>query len=224
MGKNVATATSKELILSLIKKKVKRIAIYLLLLMFVGTTMLMRIEDLDFIHALYCTSITITSSGTEKCFSTKLGRGFAIVWIILGAICKSYTCFTFTKAYTKIKQQSILKNETTTTELKPPEKKKDRGDNPKGVKGQTSMKEEFERLDDIGGMGKSEIKEKQPWRHSLGKHQPRLLLWFGVFASVRPSGWPQPRHHPRDPRCSAESKTGMTIGVIKAAPEPAATN
>lgn len=132
MDKNVATATSKKLI----KKKGKRIAIYLLVLMVVGTAILIQIEDLDFIHALYCTSITITSSGTEKCFSTKLGRGFAIVWMIVAAIYKSYALFTVTRVYTKIKQRSILKSETAAAELKPPEKEDDRddgGDDPKFI-------------------------------------------------------------------------------------------
>ncbi|XP_024976019.1 two pore potassium channel a-like [Cynara cardunculus var. scolymus] len=74
--------------------------------MIVDTVILILIEGLDFIHALYCISITITSAGTEKCFSTKLGRSFAIFWMIFGALYKNFVLFTFTKVYTEIKQRS----------------------------------------------------------------------------------------------------------------------
>ncbi|KAJ9568072.1 hypothetical protein OSB04_004038 [Centaurea solstitialis] len=99
-----------------IRKKCIMVVVLFLIHMAIGTAILILIEDLDFIHALYCISITITSAGTEKCFSTKLGRVFALVWMLLGAIYKSYVLFAFTEVYTEIKQRSKeLKSRITVT-------------------------------------------------------------------------------------------------------------
>ncbi|KAJ9565375.1 hypothetical protein OSB04_001341 [Centaurea solstitialis] len=77
------------------------IVILFLVHMAVGTAILVSIEDLDFIHAFYCISITITSAGSHKCFSTKHGRVLALSWILLGTIYKGYVLFIFTELYTQ---------------------------------------------------------------------------------------------------------------------------
>ncbi|KAJ9568176.1 hypothetical protein OSB04_004142 [Centaurea solstitialis] len=115
---NVAS-TARELI----KKKAKIIGLSLLGIMVVETVILIPIENLDFIHALYCISITITSAGTEKCFSTELGRSLAIFWIIFGALFKNYVLFTFTEVYIDIKQRSIEQRMPTVAPIQPPEPK-----------------------------------------------------------------------------------------------------
>ncbi|KAI3673865.1 hypothetical protein L6452_39995 [Arctium lappa] len=61
-SKDPNTATAKKLI----KKQCKRVAIYYLVLIVVGMVIIFSTEDLDFIHALYCISITITSAEDQK--------------------------------------------------------------------------------------------------------------------------------------------------------------
>ncbi|KAJ9567248.1 hypothetical protein OSB04_003214 [Centaurea solstitialis] len=87
------TPTTMELLPKLIKEKGKKVGIGFMVLMVVGTVFVIVSEKLNFIHALYCISITITSAGIDKCFSTERGRIFAIIWIIFGAICKYYVVF-----------------------------------------------------------------------------------------------------------------------------------
>ncbi|KAJ9568061.1 hypothetical protein OSB04_004027 [Centaurea solstitialis] len=102
--------TSKEL-KEMSKKYFKIIMFFLMVLMAIGTAILFLIEPLDFIYAFYCISTTISSaSAGDCCFSTKQGRSFAIVWILLCSSYKGYVVFTFTRLYTLYIQLSKLKS------------------------------------------------------------------------------------------------------------------
>ncbi|KVH99180.1 Ion transport 2 [Cynara cardunculus var. scolymus] len=122
-GDDRNTDTAKELKRKLIKRKGKRVAVYFVVVMVIGTVIMILTEDLHFVRAVYCISITITSACTEKCFSTKMGRSFAMVLLLVGAIYKNYVLFTMTDVYIEIRQRLSIQKEPPDEESKPAEPK-----------------------------------------------------------------------------------------------------
>ncbi|KAJ9565283.1 hypothetical protein OSB04_001249 [Centaurea solstitialis] len=100
-----------------VRNKIIAMVILFLVHMAVGTAILISIEDLDFIHAFYCISVTITSAGSHQCFSTKRGRVLALSWILLGTIYKGYVLFIFTELYTQRTHRHLERKTITTTTL-----------------------------------------------------------------------------------------------------------
>ncbi|KAJ4975561.1 hypothetical protein NE237_000667 [Protea cynaroides] len=78
----------KELETNRVKYKFVLILILLLLLIIAGTMFLYWYEKLDLVDAFYCVCSTITTLGYgDKSFSTKMGRVFAVFWILASTIC-----------------------------------------------------------------------------------------------------------------------------------------
>lgn len=98
------------------------LVVLLVVLMGAGTTVLVAVEDLDFVHAFYCVVGTITSLGyIDKCFSTKGGRVFALFWILSGCIYLGQLLFSFAVLHTHSRQRKLvkwaLKRKTTPADL-----------------------------------------------------------------------------------------------------------
>jgi potassium channel subfamily K len=59
----------------------------LMALVVVGTVVLMKVEDMDPVDAVYCVCVTVTTLGYgDNSFKTTTGRIFAIVWILTGTV------------------------------------------------------------------------------------------------------------------------------------------
>ncbi|PWA97363.1 two pore domain potassium channel, EF-hand domain pair [Artemisia annua] len=96
--------------------------VLLVVLMGAGTTVLVAVEDLDFVHAFYCVVGTITSLGyIDKCFSTEGGRVFALFWILSGTVYLGQLLFSFAVLHTQSRQRKLvkwaLKRKTTPADL-----------------------------------------------------------------------------------------------------------
>ncbi|KAI3964344.1 hypothetical protein MKX01_024961 [Papaver californicum] len=82
----------------------------LLLLIVVGTIFLTRVEKLSLVDAFYCVCSTITTLGYgDKSFSTKVGRIFAVFWILTSTICLGLFFLHLAELSTERKQRSIVK-------------------------------------------------------------------------------------------------------------------
>lgn len=62
--------------------------ILVIFLMILGTLVLSFVEKLSYFEAFYCVCATITTLGYgDKSFSTRLGRLFAVFWILITTVC-----------------------------------------------------------------------------------------------------------------------------------------
>ncbi|KAI3673863.1 hypothetical protein L6452_39993 [Arctium lappa] len=83
--------------------------ILLVIFMVVGMSVLVSLEKLDFDHAFYCIVATISSVGNDKCFSTKGGRTFGVIWMLYTTYTLGIVFFTFAESQTQKKQRSLEK-------------------------------------------------------------------------------------------------------------------
>ncbi|GKB87337.1 two-pore potassium channel 1-like protein, partial [Tanacetum coccineum] len=83
------------------RKKCVLLVVMLVAIITVGAVVLVRVEDLDFIHALYCVLATIIGVGSDRCFSTIGGRVFALFWMLSGTIYLGELLFRFTELLTQ---------------------------------------------------------------------------------------------------------------------------
>nr|GEY69069.1 two-pore potassium channel 1-like [Tanacetum cinerariifolium] len=83
------------------RKKCVLLVVMLVAIIAVGAVVLVRVEDLDFIHALYCVLATIIGVGSDRCFSTIGGRVFALFWMLSGTIYLGELLFRFTELLTQ---------------------------------------------------------------------------------------------------------------------------
>lgn len=82
----------------------------LLILIVVGTTFLVTVEELDVIDAFYCVCSTITTLGYgDKSFSTQAGRIFAVFWILTGTICLGQVFLYMAELNTENRQKALVK-------------------------------------------------------------------------------------------------------------------
>lgn len=94
------------------KARNKCIVVFLFLLLFIisGTAFLISLEKLDFIDAFYCVCSTITTLGYgDKSFSTKWGRIFAILWILISTITLAQFFLYIAELKTERRQKSLVK-------------------------------------------------------------------------------------------------------------------
>ncbi|GKV19401.1 hypothetical protein SLEP1_g29669 [Rubroshorea leprosula] len=78
--------------------------------MFIGIFMLMGIEKMDFLDAVYCTSTTMTTVGYgDESFSTALGRLFGIAWISSGTTSLGQLLLYLAEAYVEGQQIEVVK-------------------------------------------------------------------------------------------------------------------
>ncbi|KAM7270511.1 hypothetical protein ACFE04_029725 [Oxalis oulophora] len=97
-------------------------AALLFILMVMGITFLMLVENMKFVDAFYCVCSTITTLGYgDESFSTGFGRGFAVVWILSSTICLAQFFYYLAELYTERRQRSlvnwVLTRKLTSTDL-----------------------------------------------------------------------------------------------------------
>ncbi|KAF6153739.1 hypothetical protein GIB67_000972 [Kingdonia uniflora] len=104
------TEIVKEVEANKVKYKFLVTLILLVVLILVGTVFLSRVEDLDIIDAFYCVCSTITTLGYgDKSFSTRIGRVFAIFWILTSTICLAQFFLYLAELSTESRQQALVK-------------------------------------------------------------------------------------------------------------------
>ncbi|KAK1272564.1 Two-pore potassium channel 1 [Acorus gramineus] len=100
----------KELETNGIRYKFIISAMFLLVLIAVGTAVLWRVEKLEFIDAFYCVCSTITTLGYgDKSFSTEGGRVFAIIWILASTVCVAQFFLYLAELNAERRQQLLTK-------------------------------------------------------------------------------------------------------------------
>ncbi|KAJ9565671.1 hypothetical protein OSB04_001637 [Centaurea solstitialis] len=82
---------------------------YLVVHFAIGIPVMVLVEKLDFVHAFYCINATLISVGSDNCFSTKIGRIFALFWILQGVFIITVMLFVFTELYTQRRKTSLVK-------------------------------------------------------------------------------------------------------------------
>ncbi|GAA0166667.1 ion channel [Lithospermum erythrorhizon] len=82
----------------------------ILFLFLAGIFFLYFFEDLELFDAFYCVCSTVTTLGYgDKSFSTKTGRLFAAVWILISTICWAQFFYYLAQLYTERRQRSLIK-------------------------------------------------------------------------------------------------------------------
>ncbi|KAK1272527.1 Two pore potassium channel a [Acorus gramineus] len=100
----------KELETNRVRYKFIISAVFLLVLIAVGTAVLWRVEKLEFIDAFYCVCSTITTLGYgDKSFSTEGGRVFAIIWILASTVCVAQFFLYLAELNAERRQQLLTK-------------------------------------------------------------------------------------------------------------------
>lgn len=94
----------------------------LLALMVIGIVFLYEVEGLDLLNSFYCVCTTITSLGYgDQSFSTKAGRIFASIWIMVSTLCLIQFFLYLAEVRTEDRQQSlvhwVLRRKTTRADL-----------------------------------------------------------------------------------------------------------
>ncbi|KAK4851218.1 hypothetical protein QYF36_013358 [Acer negundo] len=78
----------KEIETNKVMYKIFVVSILLLVLFLVGTIVLIFVEEMSFIDAFYCVCCTVTTLGYgDKSFKSKMGRIFAVFWILTSTVC-----------------------------------------------------------------------------------------------------------------------------------------
>ncbi|XP_051134021.1 two-pore potassium channel 1 [Andrographis paniculata] len=81
----------------------------LAVLFLVGMFVLVQIEGLGVVDAIYCVCSTITTLGYgDKSFSTKGGRAFAILWILTSTICLAQLLCYIAELNTERRQKAVV--------------------------------------------------------------------------------------------------------------------
>ncbi|XP_006650599.1 two pore potassium channel a isoform X1 [Oryza brachyantha] len=91
-----------------IKYKFYTNAVVLVLCIVSGTVFLWKVERLSFVDSFYCVCATITTLGYgDKSFSSKLGRIFAVFWIITSTIIMAQFFMYLAEIYTERRQKML---------------------------------------------------------------------------------------------------------------------
>ncbi|CAL4927388.1 unnamed protein product [Urochloa decumbens] len=92
------------------KYKFYSVALLLAMVMVAGTVFLWKVEKLSFVDSFYCVCATITALGYgDKSFSSKLGRVFAIFWIITSTVILAQFFVYLAELYTERRQKMLAK-------------------------------------------------------------------------------------------------------------------
>ncbi|EEF39611.1 two-pore potassium channel 1 [Ricinus communis] len=79
------------------------------LLMMVGTIFLLNIEKMDMIDAVYCVCSTVTTLGFgDESFSTRTGRAFGIVWILISTLGLGQVFLYVAEVFTETRQRALV--------------------------------------------------------------------------------------------------------------------
>ncbi|XP_074587635.1 two pore potassium channel a [Curcuma longa] len=100
----------KQIETNKLKYKFYTTAVSLVLLVFIGTVFLWKVEKLNLVDAFYCVCSTITTLGYgDKSFSTAEGRVFAIFWIVTSTICVAQFFLYLAEIYSERRQKRLAK-------------------------------------------------------------------------------------------------------------------
>lgn len=84
--------------------------ILLIVLIFIGTIFLVKVEKLDIVDAFYCVCSTITTLGYgDESFKTAAGRIFAVFWILTSTICLAQFFLYAAELNTENRQKALVK-------------------------------------------------------------------------------------------------------------------
>ncbi|XP_050219350.1 two-pore potassium channel 1 [Mercurialis annua] len=94
----------------------------LLMLMMVGATVLLTVEKMETIDAIYCVCSTITTLGFgDESFSTGFGRFFGIFWILISTLGLGQVFLYVAELFTETRQKAlvnwVLTRKTTSVDL-----------------------------------------------------------------------------------------------------------
>ncbi|KAF7840524.1 two-pore potassium channel 1-like [Senna tora] len=104
------TELLKEVEAHKVKYKLLLVSFTLLVLIIGGTVFLHLVEGLELLDAFYCVCCTVTTLGYgDKSFSSGIGRGFAVVWILSSTICLAQFFMYVAEIYTEGRQRSLVK-------------------------------------------------------------------------------------------------------------------
>lgn len=93
-----------------IKYKFYTNALLLVTAIAAGTVFLWKVEKLSLVDSFYCVCATITTLGYgDKSFSSKLGRAFAVFWIITSTIIMAQFFLYLAEIYTERRQKMLAK-------------------------------------------------------------------------------------------------------------------
>ena len=93
-----------------IKYKFYIVALLLAIVIVAGTLFLWKVEKLSLVDSFFCVCATITALGYgAKSFSSKLGRVFAIFWIITSTIILAQFFLYLAELYTERRQKMLAK-------------------------------------------------------------------------------------------------------------------
>ncbi|KAK8575503.1 hypothetical protein V6N13_033258 [Hibiscus sabdariffa] len=82
----------------------------LVVLIIAGIVFLFLVEGMEFVDAIYCVCVTITTLGYgDKSFSTRGGRVFAILWIVSSTVCLAQFFLYLAELYTERRQRALVK-------------------------------------------------------------------------------------------------------------------
>ncbi|KAL5209388.1 hypothetical protein ABZP36_005011 [Zizania latifolia] len=85
-------------------------ALLLVIAIVSGTVFLWKVEKLSLVDSFYCVCATVTTLGYgDKSFSSKLGRIFAIFWIIMSTIIMAQFFMYLAEIYTERRQKMLAK-------------------------------------------------------------------------------------------------------------------
>lgn len=102
------TEILKEVETNKVRYKCLLVFILLMVLIIAGTIFLATVEKLDIVDAFYCVCATITTLGYgDKSFSTKVGRAFAVIWILTSTICLAQFFLYMAELNTESRQRAI---------------------------------------------------------------------------------------------------------------------
>ncbi|KAL6636892.1 hypothetical protein ACP70R_024464 [Stipagrostis hirtigluma subsp. patula] len=93
-----------------IKYKFYTAAVLLVMAVVAGTVFLWKVEKLSLVDSFYCVCATITTLGYgDKSFSSKLGRLFAVFWIVTSTIIMAQFILYLAELYTEQRQKMLAK-------------------------------------------------------------------------------------------------------------------
>ncbi|KAL6894042.1 hypothetical protein ACP4OV_008140 [Aristida adscensionis] len=100
----------REMEANRIKYKFYTAALLLVMAVVAGTVFLWKVEKLSLVDSFYCVCATITTLGYgDKSFSSKLGRLFAVFWIITSTIIMAQFILYLAELYTERRQKMLAK-------------------------------------------------------------------------------------------------------------------
>ncbi|KAK3199975.1 hypothetical protein Dsin_023390 [Dipteronia sinensis] len=99
----------KEIETNKVRYKFFVVSILLLVLFLVGTIVLIFVEEMSFVDAFYCVCTTVTTLGYgDQSFKSKMGRIFAVFWILTSTVCLAQFFLYIAELNTEKRQRALV--------------------------------------------------------------------------------------------------------------------